>query len=105
MRNPVLIELTRGALVESMHSGALAIVRPTGEIVASVGDIDAPIFPRSAIKPLQAIPFVESGAADRLGFGTAEIALASASHSGTPAHSALAQSMLERAGLSISALA
>ena len=86
MRNPVLIELTRGALVESVHAGALAVVRSTGEVVASVGDVGAPIFPRSAIKPLQAIAFVESGAADRFGFGEREIALSCASHSGTPAH-------------------
>ena len=59
MRNPVLIELTRGALVESLHAGAVAVVRADGEIVAAVGDVAAPTFPRSAIKPLQAIPFVE----------------------------------------------
>jgi L-asparaginase II len=105
MRNPVLIELTRGALVESLHAGAVAVVRADGEIVAAVGDIAAPTFPRSAIKPLQAIAFVESGAADRFGFGTPEIALVSASHSGTQAHTALARSMLGRVGLSVASLA
>lgn len=105
MRNPVFIELTRGALVESMHAGALAVVRADGELVAAVGNVAAPIFPRSAIKPLQAIPFVETGAADRFGFGMPEIALSCASHTGTPAHAALAQSMLQRAGLSPEALA
>ena len=69
MRNPVLIELTRGALVESVHAGALAVARSTGEVVAAVGNIATPVFPRSAIKPLQAIACVESGAPDRLGFG------------------------------------
>jgi L-asparaginase II len=105
MRNPILIELTRAALAESAHAGALAVVRPTGEVVAAVGDIASPIFPRSAIKPLQAIACVESGAADRFGFGTREIALASASHSGTPTHADLALSMLQRAGLTSEALA
>jgi L-asparaginase II len=105
MRNPVLIELTRGALVESLHAGAVAVVRADGEIVATVGDVAAPIFPRSAIKPLQAIPLVETGAADHFGFGPPEIALASASHSGTQAHTALVRSMLARAGLSPDALA
>jgi L-asparaginase II len=104
MRNPILIELTRGVLVESAHAGAFAVVRPTGEVVASVGDIAAPTFPRSAIKPLQAIACVESGAADRFGFGTREIALGSASHSGTQVHVDLARSMLERAGLTFQAL-
>jgi L-asparaginase II len=105
MRNPVLIELTRGALVESRHAGAVAVVRADGEIVAAVGDVAAPTFPRSAIKPLQAIPLVETGAADHFGFGPPEIALASASHSGTQAHTALVRSMLARAGLSPDALA
>jgi L-asparaginase II len=105
MRNPVLIELTRGSRVESRHAGAIAVVRASGEVVASIGDIEAPVFPRSAIKPLQAISSIETGAADRFGFGSREIALASASHSGTPEHAALALSVLERAGLSVDALA
>ena len=104
MRNPILIELTRAALIESAHAGAVAVVRATGEVVAAVGDIAAPVYPRSAIKPLQAIACMESGAADAQGFGTREIALASASHSGTPAQTALALSMLEHAGLSAAAL-
>jgi L-asparaginase II len=105
MRNPVLIELTRGALTESVHGGAVAVVRPDGEIVAAVGDVAASVFPRSAIKPLQAIAFVESGAAERFGLGPEEIALSCGSHSGTPTHVALARSMLGRAGLSAEALA
>lgn len=105
MRNPVLIELTRGALVESVHAGALAVVRSTGEVVACVGDIATPVFPRSAIKPLQAIAFVESGAAERFGFGLPEIAVSCGSHSGTQAHTGLLRSMLGRAGLSPEALA
>jgi L-asparaginase II len=105
MRNPVLIELTRGPLVESRHAGALAVVWADGSVLAAAGDIEVPIFPRSAVKPLQAIPFVESGAVDHFGFGAAEIALACGSHSGTPAHAALAGEMLQRAGLEPSALA
>jgi L-asparaginase II len=105
MRNPVLIELTRGPRIESRHAGAIAVVRPSGEVVASIGDLAAPIFPRSAIKPLQAIACIETGAADHFGFTSREIALASASHSGTPEHTTLAASMLKRVGLSIDALA
>ena len=104
MRNPILIELTRGALVESVHAGALAVVRAGGEVVASVGDVAAPVFPRSAIKPLQALPFVESGAVDRFGFGAPEIALACGSHSGARAHVAGVTAILARAGLSATAL-
>ena len=105
MRNPVLIELTRGALVESVHAGAIAVVRADGEVVAAVGDIARPIFPRSAIKPLQALPFLESGAADRFGFGAPEIALACGSHAGARPHVAGVTAMLAGAGLSTTALA
>ena len=105
MRNPVLIELTRGALVESVHAGAIAVVRADGEVVAGVGDIARPIFPRSAIKPLQALPFLESGAVDRFGFGAPQIALACGSHVGAATHVAGVTALLGGAGLSAAALA
>jgi L-asparaginase II len=104
MQNPVLIELTRGRLVESTHGGAVAVVRADGEPVACFGDTARPVFPRSAIKPLQAIPFLETGAVDRFGFGEAEIAIACASHTGTHRHTELVATMLQRAGLSPDAL-
>jgi L-asparaginase II len=105
MRNPVLIELTRGPLVESVHAGAIAVVRADGEVVAAVGDIARPIFPRSAIKPLQALPFLESGAADRFGFGAPEIALACGSHAGARPHVTGVTAMLAGAGVPAAALA
>jgi L-asparaginase II len=105
MRNPVLIELTRGALVESLHAGAIAVVRADGEVVASVGDMASPIFPRSAIKLLQALPFLESGAVDRFGFGAAQIALACGSHAGARPHVTGVTAMLARTALSAAALA
>lgn len=104
MTDPVLIELTRGGRVESRHAGAIALARPNGEIVAQAGDIAVPVFPRSAVKAMQAVPLIESGAADRFGFGAAEIALAAASHSGTERHVAVAAGMLARAGLSVADL-
>ncbi len=105
MPNPVLVELIRGGLVESVHTGAFALLRPNGEVAISTGDITRPVFPRSAVKAFQALPLIESGAADHFGFGDAEIAIACASHSGTPEHTAMAQSMLARAGLTVTALA
>jgi L-asparaginase II len=104
MGNPVLIELTRGALVESTHAGVLAIARSDGAIAGSIGDIGRPVFPRSAIKPLQALPFVESGTVERFRFGAPEIAIACASHSGTPRHVALVAAMLAGVGLTPAAL-
>jgi L-asparaginase II len=105
MANPVLIELTRGTRVESRHAGSLAIVRADGTRLGSLGDIDAPVFPRSAVKMLQAIPFVESGALQRFGLGLPEVAIACASHSGTPRHVRVVEQLLVRAGLTPAALA
>lgn len=100
MTNPVLVEVTRGAVVESRHRGAIAVVDAAGRRVAAIGDVEAPVFPRSAVKAIQALPLVESGAADAYGFGAAELALASASHSGEPRHIETAEAMLAAAGRS-----
>lgn len=97
--NPVLVELLRGGAVESFHRGALVVVDPQGAVRAQLGDIDRPVFPRSAVKALQALPLVASGAADTLGLDDAQLALACASHGGEPAHVATAVSMLAAAGL------
>ena len=104
MTNPVLIEVTRGQLVESWHRGSVAVAAPSGALALALGDVASPVYPRSAIKALQAVPLIESGAADHFGFGPAEIALACGSHAGTERHATLAASMLHRAGLTPSAL-
>lgn len=102
MGNPVLVEVVRGALTESRHRGAVAVVDAEGAAVLALGDVARPVYPRSAVKPLQALPLIESGAADR--FGAEELALACASHGGEPAHVAVAERMLARAGLDVGAL-
>ena len=96
--NPVLVEVLRGGHVESAHRGALAVLDADGGVVASVGDIGRAVFPRSAVKLLQALALVESGAAERLGLTDAELALACASHGGEPEHVRTAASMLAKAG-------
>lgn len=105
MADPALIELTRGPLVESAHRGAVAVASAKGEVVFEFGDTARPIFPRSAVKALQALLLIGSGAADRFGYGDAELALTCASHGGTKRHVAVAAGMLAKAGLSPSALA
>ncbi|WP_421998390.1 asparaginase [Reyranella sp.] len=100
MSGPVVIEVTRGPIVESRHEGIAAIVKPDGSVVASWGDIDQPILPRSANKPIQAMAFVESGAVGRFGLGDEHIALACASHSGEKRHVETVQDWLGRIGLS-----
>ncbi len=98
MSNPVLVEAMRGAMVESRHSGAVAVADGAGRLVFAVGDVERPVYPRSAIKAMQALPLVESGAADRFGLGGEELALACASHNAEPGHVATAANMLSRAG-------
>ena len=100
MSNPILIEVTRGPLTESCHRGAIAVVDASGKVRAAIGDTGKRIFPRSAVKALQALPLVESGAADRYGFGNAELALACSSHNGEPRHVETAAAMLAKAGRS-----
>jgi L-asparaginase II len=105
MTNPVLVELTRGATVESVHRGSIAVADMSGKIVFSLGDLDTQVYPRSSLKPIQALPLVESGAADAFGLGDAEIALACASHSGEPMHTTRVASWLTRIGCGESDLA
>lgn len=97
--NPVLVEATRGGIVESQHRGAFAVVTVDGEMIASAGDVARPVFPRSAIKAFQALPVVESGAADRFGFTAEEIALCCSSHGGETRHTETAARMLAKAGV------
>ncbi|BCG96086.1 asparaginase [Mesorhizobium sp. 131-2-1] len=104
MANPVLVEVLRGAVVESAHRGAVAVFDADGKPLLEIGDTARPVFPRSAVKAIQALPLVESGTADAYGFGDRELALACASHSGEPAHVELAQAMLAKAGLDRTAL-
>jgi L-asparaginase II len=99
MANPVLVEVTRGGIVESRHTGAYAVSDASGGIVAAQGDIDQAVFPRSAIKAFQCLPVIESGAADAYGFSDEELALACASHNGEPAHVGIARAMLSKAGI------
>lgn len=104
MVNPVVVEVGRGGIAESRHRGAYAVFDADDACVMSAGDVDQPVFPRSAVKAIQALPLVESGAAERFSFGDRELALACASHSGEAEHRALALSMLESAGLNETAL-
>ncbi|UHS55893.1 asparaginase [Agrobacterium vaccinii] len=104
MHNPVTVEVTRGNLVESRHRGMAVVVDGDGSVVFSAGDVEGGVFPRSACKAMQALPLIESGAADAYGFGNRELAFACASHSGEDAHTELAAAMLEKAGRDVDTL-
>src|SRR5215510_4406406 len=102
--NRLAVEVTRGSMVESRHRAAVAVVDPDGAVVRAWGDIEPPVYGRSAIKPLQALPLIESGAADRFGVSVAEIALACASHNGEPRHVELVTAWLARIGCAVADL-
>ena len=100
-----LVEVRRGAMTESRHRGHVVAVEPDGNIVAYAGAPAITVtFLRSAAKPLQALPMLVSGAADRFGFTDREVALACASHSGEPIHTEAAASMLRKMRLGPEAL-
>jgi L-asparaginase II len=98
------VVVTRGGIVESQHAIRYAVADPSGAIVESAGDIDAPTFLRSSAKPLICATVVQSGAAGRFGFTDVELAVAAGSHSGEPYHIDAVKSMLAKAGLTESAL-
>ena len=97
--NPILAEVWRGPILESVHRGTAVVVDASGDVVEAWGDPARVILPRSSCKMLQALPLVESGAADAAGLRTEHLALACASHSGDPAHTDLAASWLSGLGL------
>ena len=102
--NPVLVETWRGDAVESFHRGAVAVVDADGALLAALGDIQRPIFPRSAVKALQALPLVASGAADAFGLPDEALAMACASHGGEPQHTRRVTATLAATGLDADAL-
>jgi L-asparaginase II len=98
MENPILVEVVRGVQIESRHRGAVAVSDPEGRLILSLGDVERPVYPRSAVKAFQALPLVESGIADALGLTDEQIALSVASHNGEREHVETASAMLEKVG-------
>lgn len=96
----MLAARVRSGLVETLHDGAVAVVDADGSLIASSGDIDRPFYMRSSAKPFQAFVSQDSGA----GLAPVELAMASASHRGLPAHIAIVESALAGGGMDASAL-
>ena len=96
------VEVTRG-VVESTHLVDVVVIGPTGPVFVA-GDASRAILPRSAIKPIQVLPLIETGAAEHFDLSDEEIALGAASHSAEPPHTAAVQAWLARMGLNASAL-
>lgn len=102
--NPVLLRVWRGDWVESQHRGAWVLVDAAGRVLEGAGAFDAPVFARSSVKSLQALPLIESGAADRFGLTTEELALVLSSHGGEDCHTGPVGRLLARLGLGPEAL-
>ena len=102
--SPIEVEVTRGDMVESRHRVRFALADTAGRVLRRAGDPELSVYARSAIKPIQALALIESGAADAFALGDAEIALACASHSAEPRHVEVVSAWLERIGCSVSDL-
>lgn len=104
MSNPVLVNSWRGDVIENRHRGAIAVCDPRGRLLHAWGDVSALVYPRSSVKLLQALPLIESGAADHFRLDRRELALACSSHSAESAHTETLHSWLQRLGLDETAL-
>ncbi len=104
MASDVLVQVTRGDMVECVHRGNIAVVDSTGKLLYAKGEPGMYSYLRSSAKPVQAVPVVESGAADRFGFSKKEIALFCASHSGEEQHTEVVMDVINRIGLQEDAL-
>ncbi len=94
-----MAELWRGGMLESVHLGHAVICDASGQVVQAWGDPGAVFFPRSSCKMLQALPLVESGAADAAGLSDRHLALSCASHQGAAVHTGLVETWLAELGL------
>ncbi len=100
----LLAESTRGDVVENQYFGIAVVCDTLGNIVHAWGNPERAVFPRSALKPMQALPAVSSGATDHYGFANQHLAMLCASHSGQPMHVALIGEMLGKLGLDTQSL-
>jgi L-asparaginase II len=94
-----MVELWRGGRMESRHAGHAVICDASGQVVEAWGDPMAVIYPRSSCKMIQALPLVESGAADAAGLTPAQLALACASHKGAAIHTGMVTRWLADLGM------
>jgi len=94
------VEQLRGGVVETVHEVHVAVVDPTGDLVARTGAPDLVTFWRSAAKPFQALPLIDDGVAERFGLTSEELALVCASHSSEPGQVARVRELLGRIGCS-----
>ncbi|MFZ3101743.1 MAG: asparaginase [Desulfitobacteriaceae bacterium] len=100
----ILVEVTRKPLVESIHRGSIAVTDAVGNLIAWAGDPESTTYYRSAAKPIQALPVITSGAADKFGLTDAELAIICSSHSGEDDHVKVITGLLDKLGFSMDML-
>ena len=100
-----LVEATRGDIVESIHYGAFCVVDSKGRLLAHAGDPNLVTFPRSSLKPIQALRFVEEGGVEAFDFTSEEVAIMCASHAGTYQHTSVLTKMHQKIGITEADLA
>lgn len=98
--NPILIERTRGEIVESFHTGSICIVDENGDIVFQIGDVNQVSFTRSALKLFQSVPLIETGAFNTLSLTNKELAITCGSHNAEKEHLNAVISILDKINLS-----
>ena len=104
IKDPLKIEVQRGGYRESLHLVHAVVTDSSGKVVEGWGDIEFLTFPRSAVKPMQAIPLILSGAEERFQMSTKELAMACSSHGAEPSHLRVVSSWLERIGCGVNDL-
>tara|TARA_E500000331_G_scaffold71897_2_gene66657 strand:- start:12985 stop:13935 length:951 start_codon:yes stop_codon:yes gene_type:complete len=100
VNDPLVVEVTRGLTVESIHLVDIALVDSTGKLVEGWGEPSRPTLPRSALKPIQATPLVTEGVADAENLTTEQLAVACSSHNGESRHVQVVDRWLELMGFS-----
>lgn len=100
-----LVEVTRGEIVESVHYGAFCVADHEGRLLAQGGDPELITYPRSSLKPFQALPLIEQGGSAFFGFSVEEIAIMCASHAGTAFHQSVLAGMHQKIGITEADLA
>ena len=98
MNNPLVVEVTRGASIESVHLVDVALVDNTGNLVEGWGESSRPTLPRSALKPIQATPLITEGVADSESLTAQQLAMACSSHNGEEGHVEVVDRWLESWG-------
>lgn len=100
MVNPVIVEEFRGGKVENIHQGIICVINDQREVIYEKGNIESPVYYRSAMKPIQAIPLFSTNIIEKYKLTQQEAALFTASQRGEKYHQEALESLMDKLGLS-----